>query len=70
MKRLLGWLFAIIALAVIAFAVLNYGNYTSMCFNDDKSKCETTSITSVDTTGEAPVVVDSLPLAASPQMTN
>jgi hypothetical protein len=32
-KRVLGWLFALVALAVVAFAVLNRGNYTSMCFD-------------------------------------
>jgi hypothetical protein len=32
-KRVLGWLFTIVALAVVAFAVLNRGNYTSMCFD-------------------------------------
>jgi hypothetical protein len=30
MNRLLGTLFAVAALVVIAFAILNYGNYTSM----------------------------------------
>lgn len=54
MKRLLGWLFAIAALAIVAFAVLNYGNYTSMCFDDND-----TSSTPPQT--EAPTVVDSLP---------
>ena len=34
MRRLFGWLFAIAAIAVIVFAVLNYGNYTSMCFDE------------------------------------
>lgn len=32
-KRVLGWLFTLVALAVVAFAVLNRGNYTSMCFD-------------------------------------
>ena len=31
MNRLLGTLFALATLAAIAFAILNYGNYTSMC---------------------------------------
>jgi hypothetical protein len=32
-KRVLGWLFTLVALAVVVFAVLNRGNYTSMCFD-------------------------------------
>ena len=32
MNRLLGTLFALATLAAIAFAILNYGNYTSMVF--------------------------------------
>ena len=32
MNRLLGTLFALATLVAIAFAILNYGNYTSMCF--------------------------------------
>lgn len=30
MNRLLGTLFAVATIAAIAFAILNYGNYTSM----------------------------------------
>ena len=33
-NRIFGWLFTIAALAVVVFAVLNRGNYTSMCFNN------------------------------------
>lgn len=33
MKRVLGWIFALIVIAVIVFAALNWGGYTSMCFN-------------------------------------
>lgn len=32
-KRVLGWLFTLVTLVVVAFAVLNRGNYTSMCFD-------------------------------------
>ena len=35
MKRVLGWIFALIVIAVIVFAALNWGGYTSMCFNKD-----------------------------------
>jgi hypothetical protein len=33
-NRIFGWLFTLAALAVVVFAVLNRGNYTSMCFNN------------------------------------
>lgn len=34
-NRIFGWLFTLVALAVVVFAVLNRGNYTSMCFNKE-----------------------------------
>lgn len=34
-NRIFGWLFTLAALAVVVFAVLNRGNYTSMCFNKE-----------------------------------
>ena len=36
-KRILGWLFTLVVLAVVAFAILNRGNYTSMCFDKAES---------------------------------
>lgn len=33
-NRILGWLFTIVVLAVIVFAALNRGNYTSMLERD------------------------------------
>lgn len=33
MKRVLGWVFAIIVVVVVVFAALNWGGYSSMCFN-------------------------------------
>ena len=33
MNRIIGILFTITTLAIIVFAILNYGNYRSMCFN-------------------------------------
>ncbi len=39
MKRVLGWIFTIIVLAVVVFAALNWGNYTSMCFNKSAKEC-------------------------------
>ena len=34
-NRIFGWLFTLAALAVVVFAVLNRGNYSSMCSNKD-----------------------------------
>ena len=65
MNRLIGWLLAIIALAIIVFAVMNYGNYSSICFDEDKPQHDTQAAPAPQT--EAPVVdtfpaVDSLNL--------
>ncbi len=40
MKRVIGWIFAIVVIAVIVFAALNWGNYKSMCFNKDVEVAE------------------------------
>ena len=37
MKRVVGKLFCLVAIAVMVFAVLNYGNYRSMCFDASES---------------------------------
>ena len=37
MKRVLGWVFAIIVVAVVVFAALNWGGYSSMCFNKSEA---------------------------------
>ena len=42
-NRIFGWLFTLAALAVVVFAVLNRGNYTSMCFNKE-AEVETKSV--------------------------
>lgn len=42
MNRLLGTLFAVATIAAIAFAILNYGNYTSML-----QRPEATTITNI-----------------------
>lgn len=48
MNRLLGWLLAIIALAIIVFAVMNYGNYTSMYFDEqDVTSASDTEISDI-----------------------
>ncbi|MEE1148785.1 MAG: hypothetical protein UHN93_05965 [Alistipes sp.] len=35
MNRVLGIIFSIVAIAVMVFAVLNWGNYTSLCFTGE-----------------------------------
>lgn len=37
MNRVLGIIFSIVAIAVMVFAVLNWGNYTSLCFTGEDS---------------------------------
>lgn len=37
MKRVLGWVLAIIVVAVVVFAALNWGGYSSMCFNKSEA---------------------------------
>lgn len=37
MKRVVGTLFCLVAITVMVFAVLNYGNYRSMCFDASES---------------------------------
>ena len=41
-NRLLGIVFTLVALAIIAFAALNFGNYNSMVFNEGEqdAACE------------------------------
>ena len=38
-NRVFGWLFTLATLTVIVFAILNRGNYSSMCF-DEKDEME------------------------------
>ncbi len=63
MNRLLGWLLAIIALAIIVFAVMNYGNYTSMYFDEqDVTSASDTEISDISPMEEdAPSEDTSLP---------
>ena len=35
MNRVLGIIFSIVAIAVMVFAVLNWGNYTSLCITGE-----------------------------------
>ncbi len=50
-NRLLGWLFTLATLAIIAFAVLNRGNYRSMIFNFETqadNEAASTEVTATD----------------------
>ncbi|MBO7282884.1 MAG: hypothetical protein J6U73_05745 [Alistipes sp.] len=49
MNRLLGTLFALATLVAIAFAILNYGNYTSMCFTPTEQPAPAEILDTVDT---------------------
>lgn len=54
MNRLLGTLFALATLAAIAFAILNYGNYTSMVFTATTDA----PVTPADAPAEVEIYVD------------
>jgi hypothetical protein len=56
MNRLLGTLFALATLVVIAFAILNIGDYSSMCFEPTASIANTPVEESV-------IIYDVVPLA-------
>ena len=54
MNRVLGWIFTIAVIAIVVFAALNWGGYSSMCFNGGEAEreaaetVETTDTTYVD----------------------
>jgi hypothetical protein len=53
-NRIFGWLFTLATLAVIVFVILNRGNYSSMCFNDN---CEVEEVVAVEVNeSEEPVM--------------
>lgn len=58
-NRLLGWLFTLVALAVVVFAALNWGNYTSMCFDKECALESATVYENEEPAVELPIV-DSL----------
>ena len=37
MNRVLGWIFTIAVIAIVVFAALNWGGYSSMCFNKSEA---------------------------------
>jgi hypothetical protein len=43
-QRFIGILFTLATLAVIAFAILNHGNYHSICFDESAATVETPAI--------------------------
>lgn len=60
-NRLFGWLFTIIALAAVVFAALNWGNYSSMCFDKGDDTLLPT-INEIEEPVEELPIVDSLVL--------
>lgn len=62
MNRLLGTLFALATLAAIAFAILNIGNYSSMCFVPDVSTADTQAVEQTITLDSEPLVEDDEPI--------
>lgn len=56
-KRVLGWIFAIVAIAAVVFAALNWGGYTSMCFNNDVESPEV-SENKIEEPAEEPLNVE------------
>ena len=63
-NRIFGWLFTLAALAVVAFAVLNRGNYTSMCFNKE-AEVDTKSVSVAPEVNEIEEPVVELPDTAA-----
>ena len=62
-QRFIGILFTLATLAVIAFAILNHGNYHSICFDESVTTVETPAIEAeaeseaeVDSEAEAEVI--------------
>ena len=53
--RLIGILFTFAALAVMAFAILNMGNYRSMCFNDSEDSVAKHTLITIDDAEEVVV---------------
>ncbi|MBO7198837.1 MAG: hypothetical protein J6V26_02255 [Alistipes sp.] len=58
-NRLFGWLFTLVALAVVVFAALNWGNYSSMCFDEEYAQ-ENAIIYENEEPAEELPIVDSL----------
>ena len=51
MNRVLGWIFTIAVITIVVFAALNWGGYSSMCFNGGEVERETAeTVEATDTT--------------------
>ena len=59
-NRILGWLFTIVVLAVIVFAALNRGNYTSMLERDAVAELVEVMPTTADVEEEVIEMTDSV----------
>ena len=71
MNRLLGTLFALATLAAIAFAILNYGTYTSMCATPTEPATPTDTLEMVDTLNiVAPLDIATTPLVDDTTITD
>ena len=58
MNRVLGWIFTIAVIAIVVFAALNWGGYSSMCFNGSETEREAAeTVEATDTTYVDEVVV-------------
>lgn len=55
-NRILGWIFTLAVLATVVFAALNWGGYTSMCF--DGNAAAESSDTTEATTETTDVIVE------------
>ena len=62
-NRILGWLFTIVVLAVIVFAALNRGNYTSMLEHDAVAELVEVMPTTADVEEEVIEMTDSVTVA-------
>ena len=59
MNRVLGWIFTIAVIAIVVFAALNWGGYSSMFFNGgeaEREAAETVEATDTTYVDEAAVV--------------
>lgn len=59
MNRVLGWIFTIAVIAIVVFAALNWGGYSSMCFNGgeaEREAAETVEVTDTTYVDDAAIV--------------
>ena len=59
-KQLIGTLFLICTLVVVALAILNYGNYRSLLFNNESNEVKTTQVATPDNGEDANGDVETL----------